>query len=175
MLPASLSCLRCVLQWKYVGGNNWGKCSDGREAVGCGPQEEFRACADISIGTGGEKITDKKKTWSSKGRETKHRTKVWRSDAKQSSKPKTWSKHGNGRNNIPTERIEDKMKADIDYIYTRNSSNSFSYAYVSFGRQRKAKSKTFGSLIGHFVEGFEDFARVVAGNYLESIGNWMIY
>lgn len=40
----------CVLQWRYVAGNNWGICSDGKGALGCGPQEEFRACADITIG-----------------------------------------------------------------------------------------------------------------------------
>jgi hypothetical protein len=28
---------------------NLGTCSNGTEAVGCGPQEEFRACADITI------------------------------------------------------------------------------------------------------------------------------
>ena len=30
-------------------GNNWGVCPDGSGAVGCGPQEEFRGCADVSI------------------------------------------------------------------------------------------------------------------------------
>lgn len=30
-------------------GNNWGNCPNGTGAVGCGPQEEFRACADITI------------------------------------------------------------------------------------------------------------------------------
>lgn len=39
-----------MLQWRYIAGNNWGMCEDGTGAVGCGPQEEFRACADISIG-----------------------------------------------------------------------------------------------------------------------------
>lgn len=47
-------CEHCVLQWKYVAGNNWGICSNGEGAVGCGPQEEFRACADIAIGKGAE-------------------------------------------------------------------------------------------------------------------------
>jgi hypothetical protein len=41
-----------VLQWKYVAGNNWGICKDGNGAVGCGEQEEFRACSDIAIGKG---------------------------------------------------------------------------------------------------------------------------
>lgn len=39
-----------MLQWRYIAGNNWGMCEDGTGAVGCGPQEEFRACADINIG-----------------------------------------------------------------------------------------------------------------------------
>lgn len=40
----------CLLQWRYVAGNNWGVCEDGKGAFGCGPQGEFRACADITIG-----------------------------------------------------------------------------------------------------------------------------
>ncbi|XP_028138706.2 uncharacterized protein LOC114333082 isoform X1 [Diabrotica virgifera virgifera] len=43
------SCEHCVLQWRYIAGNNWGVCTNGTGAVGCGPQEEFRACADITI------------------------------------------------------------------------------------------------------------------------------
>ncbi|CAH1185401.1 unnamed protein product [Phyllotreta striolata] len=43
------SCEHCLLQWRYVAGNNWGLCPNNTGAVGCGPQEEFRACADISI------------------------------------------------------------------------------------------------------------------------------
>lgn len=48
-LPAGLTCSQCVLQWKYMAGNNWGMCPNGTGAVGCGPQEEFRSCADIAI------------------------------------------------------------------------------------------------------------------------------
>jgi len=48
-LPRDLTCTQCVLQWRYVCGNNWGLCEDGTGAVGCGPQEEFRACADVAI------------------------------------------------------------------------------------------------------------------------------
>jgi len=40
------------LQWKYIAGNNWGICADGNGAVGCGEQEEFRACSDVAIGKG---------------------------------------------------------------------------------------------------------------------------
>ncbi|XP_008548003.1 uncharacterized protein LOC103571572 [Microplitis demolitor] len=49
-LPSDLTCAQCVLQWRYVAGNNWGDCGNGTGAVGCGPQEEFRGCADITIG-----------------------------------------------------------------------------------------------------------------------------
>ncbi|XP_058447916.1 uncharacterized protein LOC131428200 [Malaya genurostris] len=49
-LPEDLQCSNCVIQWKYVAGNNWGVCPDGNGAVGCGPQEEFRACADVYVG-----------------------------------------------------------------------------------------------------------------------------
>ncbi|XP_032305719.1 uncharacterized protein LOC26514305 [Drosophila ananassae] len=43
------TCDQCVLQWRYVAGNNWGMCSDGNGAIGCGPQEEFRSCSDIAL------------------------------------------------------------------------------------------------------------------------------
>ncbi|XP_017121026.1 uncharacterized protein LOC108141913 [Drosophila elegans] len=45
------TCDQCVLQWRYVAGNNWGMCSDGNGAIGCGPQEEFRSCSDIALTT----------------------------------------------------------------------------------------------------------------------------
>lgn len=48
-LIADLLCNQCVLQWRYIAGNNWGLCEDGVGAVGCGPQEEFRACSDIAL------------------------------------------------------------------------------------------------------------------------------
>jgi len=48
-LPKNLNCEQCILQWTYKAGNNWGLCDDGTGAVGCGPQETFRACADIRI------------------------------------------------------------------------------------------------------------------------------
>ena len=37
-LPPHLTCGLCVLQWRYVAGNSWGKCTNGTEAVGCGAQ-----------------------------------------------------------------------------------------------------------------------------------------
>ena len=37
------------IQWTYTCGNNWGTCPDGVSRVGCGPQETFRACADIRL------------------------------------------------------------------------------------------------------------------------------
>lgn len=48
-LPPQLECTRCVLQWTYHVGNNWGFCPDGSGRLGCGPQENFRTCSDISI------------------------------------------------------------------------------------------------------------------------------
>jgi Lytic polysaccharide mono-oxygenase, cellulose-degrading len=48
-LPTNLVCNRCVLQWTYVAGNNWGYCPDGTGKLGCGPQEHFRTCSDITI------------------------------------------------------------------------------------------------------------------------------
>lgn len=52
LIIIDLECQHCVLQWKYIAGNNWGTCADGSGAVGCGAQEEFRACSDIAIGKG---------------------------------------------------------------------------------------------------------------------------
>ncbi|XP_076439056.1 uncharacterized protein LOC143277958 [Babylonia areolata] len=43
-LPAGLVCHHCVLQWKYKAGNDWHY-----GCKGCGPQEEFYSCADLSV------------------------------------------------------------------------------------------------------------------------------
>ncbi|VVC94563.1 uncharacterized protein LOC126973912 [Leptidea sinapis] len=48
-IPDDISCEHCVLQWRYVAGNNWGICEDGRGELGCGDQETFGACSDIKI------------------------------------------------------------------------------------------------------------------------------
>jgi len=48
-LPPYLTCTQCVMQWTYYAGNTWGTCSNGEEAVGCGPQETFVNCADVAI------------------------------------------------------------------------------------------------------------------------------
>lgn len=41
-LPQNLSCSRCVLQWRYHAGNNWGIAMEtGQPCLGCGAQEEF--------------------------------------------------------------------------------------------------------------------------------------
>ena len=50
-LPPDLTCDLCVVQWRYVAGNSWGRCDNGTEGIGCGAQEEFRACADVHIST----------------------------------------------------------------------------------------------------------------------------
>ncbi|XP_017846858.1 uncharacterized protein LOC108602983 [Drosophila busckii] len=49
LLPKGLICKHCVLRWTYVGANNWGICDNGIGALGCGPQETFKNCADVSI------------------------------------------------------------------------------------------------------------------------------
>lgn len=51
VLPPYLTCTQCVLQWTYYTGNQWGECSNGTTAQGCGKSETFRNCADISITT----------------------------------------------------------------------------------------------------------------------------
>lgn len=72
-LPQGLRCNHCIVQWNYragfvkfynmyqtyvflnnyligsVVGNNWGYCDNGTSGLGCGPQETFRGCADITI------------------------------------------------------------------------------------------------------------------------------
>lgn len=48
-LPAGVTCNNCVIQWTYTTGNSWGTCPDGSGQLGCGNQETFRNCADVSI------------------------------------------------------------------------------------------------------------------------------
>ena len=33
-----------------IAGNSWGVDENGTGCVGCGPQEQFRGCADVAIG-----------------------------------------------------------------------------------------------------------------------------
>lgn len=42
-------CDHCILRWTYIAGNNWGICPNGTAAIGCGPQEHFVGCADVSL------------------------------------------------------------------------------------------------------------------------------
>lgn len=67
ILPPGLSCNHCVLRLHYRAGNNWGgeswfqevgpfyrmpwftDCPGGGGGMGCGYQETFRSCSDISI------------------------------------------------------------------------------------------------------------------------------
>ncbi|KAG1683572.1 hypothetical protein GQR58_009909 [Nymphon striatum] len=48
-LPEDLVCDQCVFLWRYQTGNSYGKCLNGSRLLGCGPQEEFRGCADVRI------------------------------------------------------------------------------------------------------------------------------
>ncbi|XP_050409014.1 uncharacterized protein LOC126823976 [Patella vulgata] len=52
-LPEGVVCSQCVFQWRYRAGNSWGTDPNGKSCVGCGAQEEYYACADISIVSGG--------------------------------------------------------------------------------------------------------------------------
>ena len=47
-LPDGLKCKRCVLQWWYRAGNNWG-CDREGCGLGYGNQETYANCADVSI------------------------------------------------------------------------------------------------------------------------------
>lgn len=55
-LPANRTCEHCILRWHWRTANNWGRCDDGSEQVGCGHQEIYRNCADISIKRDGSGI-----------------------------------------------------------------------------------------------------------------------
>ena len=48
-LPDGVTCDQCILQWTYNTGNSWGNDQYGVGCIGCGPQENFRACSDIRI------------------------------------------------------------------------------------------------------------------------------
>ncbi|XP_077293877.1 uncharacterized protein LOC143916588 [Arctopsyche grandis] len=48
-LPAGVTCKHCVLRWSYTAGNIWGNCPDGTSKPGCGPQETYKTCSDITI------------------------------------------------------------------------------------------------------------------------------
>ncbi|CAK1587270.1 unnamed protein product [Parnassius mnemosyne] len=58
-LPARLTCEHCVLQWRYTAGNNWGVCQNGTQGLGCGNQEQFGACSDITISIPVQNADDK--------------------------------------------------------------------------------------------------------------------
>lgn len=55
-LPVNRTCENCILRWHWRSGNNWGICEDGSEAIGCGYQEIYRNCADISVKRNGAGI-----------------------------------------------------------------------------------------------------------------------
>lgn len=69
-LPAGLVCDHCLLRWNYVTGRSWGRTSNGSECVGCGHQEQFRACADVSVQSDPEQQTFFKRVGSEPGDKT---------------------------------------------------------------------------------------------------------
>lgn len=42
-------CVAYCISFSFFIANNWGDCDNGTKAVGCGPQEIYRNCADISV------------------------------------------------------------------------------------------------------------------------------
>ncbi|XP_060596753.1 uncharacterized protein LOC132750735 [Ruditapes philippinarum] len=59
-LPTDMKCTQCVLQWKYNTGDTWGVDEvTGKACIGCGLQEQFYGCADVSIQETGNNITPK--------------------------------------------------------------------------------------------------------------------
>jgi len=48
-LPEGVSCSHCLIRWTYYAGNTWGNCNNGSESIGCGNQETFINCADVTI------------------------------------------------------------------------------------------------------------------------------
>ncbi|XP_060576961.1 uncharacterized protein LOC132734272 [Ruditapes philippinarum] len=54
VLPRGLTCSQCVLQWKWNTASNWGCDNNNNNCCkGCGPQEQFLGCADVSIASSG--------------------------------------------------------------------------------------------------------------------------
>jgi hypothetical protein len=54
IIPTNFECNHCVFQWKYNVGNSHGNdFVTGEYCLGCGPQEQFYGCSDISITNGG--------------------------------------------------------------------------------------------------------------------------
>lgn len=39
----------CKPSLQFIIGNSWGVCANGSQGMGCGAQEHFRTCSDISI------------------------------------------------------------------------------------------------------------------------------
>jgi hypothetical protein len=92
------------LDLHYFSGNNWGACQDVGAKVGCGPQEEFRACADIRISTG-----KNKNTWAKINGLSTNRPKQRISKPKQKSTVNSWS-WTNWKNHEKKSTVNRKLK-----------------------------------------------------------------
>lgn len=55
-LPEDKTCDKCIMRWHWRSANNWGVCDDGSEGIGCGYQEIYRNCADVSVKQNGSGI-----------------------------------------------------------------------------------------------------------------------
>ncbi|XP_012944521.1 uncharacterized protein LOC101864263 [Aplysia californica] len=51
-LPAGVTCSQCVFRWRWNAGNMWGWDKSGNPCLGCGHQEQFFGCSDVTITSG---------------------------------------------------------------------------------------------------------------------------
>ncbi|BFZ25675.1 hypothetical protein BsWGS_28713 [Bradybaena similaris] len=59
-LPPTVTCSQCVLRWFWKTGHSWGVEPSTRfGCIGCGEQERFFGCADISIVPGRQQMADR--------------------------------------------------------------------------------------------------------------------
>ena len=98
-----------------MGGNNWGVCGGGGAGPGCGPQEEFRACADIAIGRAHHKLTNKQPEAARGGREP------WMAAASTASKV-AWTVQPAGIGSTPKDTgtrwiLEDRKGGSFSYFW----------------------------------------------------------
>ncbi|KAK3095825.1 hypothetical protein FSP39_019697 [Pinctada imbricata] len=121
ILPKGIKCKQCVLQWRYRTGNSWGRDIGGRSCLGCGVQEEFRNCADISIGSG-DVPSDQKKIDSSRRPVDISGNIDWRSNALPSSDvDPTFNRHHWGNDvKVNIDEHKDNMR-DNDITKTQKT------------------------------------------------------
>ena len=167
----------------FFSGNNWGKCEDGGAKVGCGPQEEFRACADIRISRG-----EMGNTWAKINGQSTNKPNHTISKPKSNVNSWSWTSWQNpekksrpvNRKLKPHPGFDKSVDTDrTGYSYSSNNSQSYSYSWASFNRKASPmRSATASvvlleenaeeyrehqeSLIDHIFPGYQDRAKRVA-------------